>query len=67
MSFYSPRNGIEEGRPTASGVEFVIRRVEGCVAGGAVVDAGAGHVFVEFTGVGSFGTLLADDAKLFWR
>jgi hypothetical protein len=45
----------------------VICPVERCVTGSAGVDAGAGHVFVEFTGVGSFGSLLADDAKLFCR
>jgi hypothetical protein len=45
----------------------VICRVEGCVAGSAGVDAGARHVLVEFTGVGSFGALLADDAELLWR
>src|SRR5215469_4168746 len=67
MSLHCSRNGVEKGRPPASGLEFVICRVEGCVAGSAGVDAGARHVLVEFTGVGSFSALLADDAELLWR
>src|SRR5947207_205392 len=65
ISLHRSGNSVEERRPTAPRREFVICLVEGCVAGGAGVDAVAGHVFVEFTGVGSFGALLADDAELF--
>ena len=40
--------------------------VEGCIAGGAGVDAAGGHVLVVFAGEGRFGTFFSDDAELFW-
>ena len=45
---YSSREGIPKGRPSAAGVEFVVRFVERCITRAAVVDAGVGVVFIVF-------------------
>lgn len=65
MPRHRPRNTIEIRRPPAPALELVGRVVEGRVAGGAGVGAGAGHVFVVGAGVGRFGAFLAEDAELF--
>jgi hypothetical protein len=59
------RHRIEERRPAAARLELVLCGVEGRVAGGAVVGAGGGRVFVVFAGAGGFGAFFADDAELF--
>lgn len=61
------RNAVEVRGPAAAGLELVVRLVEGRLAGGAVVDAGAGHVLVVLAGVGRLGALFADDAELLCR
>jgi len=66
MSHHGSRNGVEEGRPAAAGLEFLVGFVERRIAGCAGVDAGGGEVLVEGAGEGGFGTFLADDAELFW-
>jgi len=58
---------IEVRGPPAARLELLIRGVEGSIAGGASVDSGGGHVFVELPGAGSFGTLLTEHAELFYR
>lgn len=65
MSFHRTGDAIEIRRPAAPGLEFMVGRVEGCVACCAGVDTFGGHVFVVFADVGGFGTLAADDAELF--
>lgn len=64
MPRHRTRERIEEGGPSTSGLELVVRAVERRVAGGAVVDAGAGHVLVVFAGEGGFGALPTDDTEL---
>ena len=65
MSCHGAWNGIEERRPSATGLEFVVGGVERCVAAGAVVGAVGWVVFVEFAGEGGLGAFLAEDLELF--
>lgn len=58
---------IEVRRPSATTLELVARFVQGRGAGGAGVDAGAGHVFVVFAREGRFGAFFADHAELLGR
>lgn len=66
VSSYCAWEGIEEGGPSAAGLELVLRFVKWCVAACACVDAFSGHVLVVFAYEGSFGSLLAKDAELLW-
>lgn len=59
--------GVEEGRPAATGLEFVRGSVKGRGAGGARVDPAGRHVFVVRAGVGRLGAFFAEDAELFWE
>lgn len=65
MSCNGTRDAVEEGRPTASGLEFVRGFVEGCIAGDAVVRSACGSVLVVLTCERGFGSLLSDYAELF--
>ena len=60
-------DGIIERRPAAAGLELLLGRVEGGVAGGAVVGALGGRVLVVLAGEGRLGALLANDAELSWE
>lgn len=60
-------DAVEVRGPAATGLEFVVRLVEGCVACRARVDALAGHVLVVFAREGGFGALFAEDAELFCK
>ena len=59
-------DGIIERRPAAAGLELLLGRVEGGVAGGAVVGALGGRVLVVLAGEGRLGAFLANDAELSW-
>lgn len=67
MAGHSPWDGVEVRRPAAAGLELVACLVQRRITGGAGVDAGAGHVLVEFARVRGFGALFAEDAELFWE
>lgn len=56
---------IEEGGPSAAGLELLVCGVEGRIAGGAGVDAHGRVVLVELAGEWGFGALFPDDAELF--
>jgi len=65
VASHSSWNGIEEGRPSAAGLEFVVGFVERRITGGAIVGSFSWQVFIVFPGEWSFGTLFADYAELF--
>lgn len=46
VSGHCTRNGVEECRPAAAGLEFVLSSVDGRIAAGASVGAGAWSVLV---------------------
>jgi len=60
-------NAVEERRPAAARLEFVVGFVEGRVASDTVVGSLCGEVFVVFAGEGGFGSFFADHAELFRR
>lgn len=60
------RDCVEESRPAAAGLELVLGRVDGRVAAGTVIGAGARGVLIVLAGEGRFGALLAEDAELLW-
>lgn len=66
MSCNRTRNRVKVRRPSTPRLEFVICCIEGRVAARASVDALRGVVGVVFAGAGTLGTLLAEDAELFW-
>lgn len=61
----SPRDGIKVSRPAAPGLELLVRRVEGCMAACAGVDALGWVVGVVFACSGPLGAFFAKDAELF--
>jgi hypothetical protein len=67
VSGHSSWHGIEECRPSTTTLELVLRGVERCVAGGAVVCPLCWGVFVVFAGEWRFGALFADDSELLYR
>jgi hypothetical protein len=64
VSGYCARDVIEVCRPSAARLELVGSFVKRGIAGGAGIDASIGHVLVVYTGSGSFGALLSEDAEL---
>lgn len=67
MPRHSTRDGVEESRPAATGLEFVGCFVEGRLAAGAGVDAiagGGGVMLIVFADVRSLSSLFAEDTKL---
>jgi hypothetical protein len=66
VSGHSAWYGVEESRPAAARLEFVVRFVQRSGAADAGVDAGGGGVFVVFACEGRFGTFFAEDAKLLY-
>jgi hypothetical protein len=64
VSGHSARNGVEEGRPSAAGLELVLGSVDGRVAAGAGICAGGRGVLIVLAGEGRFGAFLTKDAEL---
>lgn len=64
VSGHSAGHGIEERRPAAARLKLVLCGVDGRVAAGASVGAGAWRVLVIFSREGCFGALLTKDAEL---
>jgi hypothetical protein len=64
VSGHSSRNGIEESRPATARLEFVLCRVNGCVAAGASVSAGGRGVLVVLARERRFGAFVAENAEL---
>jgi hypothetical protein len=67
VSSYCARDIIEVRGPSATRLELVGSFVERGVAAGASIDASIGHVLVVYTGAGSFGALLSEDAELLYQ
>lgn len=66
VSRHGAWDAVEVGRPSTAGLEFVGCLVKWCVASGAGVDTLFGHVLIVFSSERGFGSLLAQDAKLFF-
>jgi hypothetical protein len=66
VSCHSAWDAIEVRWPSAAGLEFVGCLVERRIASGASVDPFLRHVLVIFPSEWSFGSLFAEDAKLFF-
>jgi hypothetical protein len=64
VSGYCARDIIEVCGPSAARLELVGSFVERGVAASAGIDASIRHVLVIYTGAGSFGALLSEDAEL---
>lgn len=64
VSLDSSRDGVKVRRPAASGLEFVVCRVERSVAGRTVVYTLRRVVRIVLAGAGTFGSFLAEDAEL---
>jgi hypothetical protein len=67
VSGHGARHGVEEGRPSAAGLELVLGSVDGRIAAGAGICAGGRGVLVVFAGEGCFSAFLTEDAELLCR
>ena len=67
VSGHGARHGVEEGRPSAAGLELVLGSVNWCVAAGASICARGRGVLVVFAGEGRFGAFLTENAELLCR
>ena len=66
MASYCAWDIVEICGPSASGLELVTGFVERCIAAGTSVNTGFRHVFVIFARVGSFSSLVSEDAELLY-
>jgi len=64
VSGYCARDIVEVCGPSAARLKFVRSFVQRGIAAGAGIDTSIWHVLVVYTGAGSFGTLLSEDAEL---
>jgi hypothetical protein len=67
VSGHGARHGVEEGRPSAAGLELVLGSVDGRIATGAGICAGGRGVLVVFAREGRFSAFLTEDAELLCR
>jgi len=64
VSGHGARNGVEEGRPSATGLELMLGSVDGRVATCASVCAGGRGVLVVLARERCFGAFLTEDSEL---
>jgi hypothetical protein len=67
VSGHGARNGVEEGRPSATGLELMLGSVDGRVATCASVCAGGRGVLVVLARERCFGAFLTEDSELLCR